>query len=103
MTPIFWRAGVVAEAVFVADAAVRAVDHHLRILSLRDIASRICGCGLRRVVRGVAGVSGTFNGPARAAGNYVLIWHGGNELTERERAGRKRIGSEMAAVAGEER
>lgn len=84
MTPILWRAGVVAEAVFVADAAIGAVDHHLRILVLRDFASRVGGSGLCGVVRGVAGVSGTFHGPARAAGNYVLIWHGWNGLTERE-------------------
>lgn len=84
MTPILWRAGVVAEAVFVADATIGAVNHHLRILAFRDIPSCIGGCGLCRVVRGVAGVSGTSYGPAGAARNYVLIRHGWKWLTEGE-------------------
>ena len=60
-------------AIFVADAAVRSVDHHLGLMVGGDATGRIYRLTLSSVGRGNATVALSANTPLIAVGNNMLV------------------------------
>jgi hypothetical protein len=67
------REGIVAVAVPIADPPVDVVNHDLRLLIPRDVASRVDRMGLGAMMGGVAGVVLATNSPPVFAPNNVLV------------------------------